>query len=323
MRTRVATSSLALLVVLVTFYALTTGDYPLAAAEVFDALIGQGSPLANFIVGTLRLPRIGTALLVGAALGVAGAILQRLSRNPLASPDIIGLTAGSATGAIIVILAIDASLTAASVGALIGGLVIAVLTYGLALSSGYRLVLVGIGLSAMLLAVNSYLITRATAQDAASVQVWLIGSLTDRPAESLPPMSIAIGLLLLAAFALSRRLGLLEMGDDFAAGLGVAVGPSKLMLTGICVALTAIATAATGPIAFIALTAPQISARLTRSPGPGLTAAALTGAFLLAASDLLAQRILPGQLPVGVLTGLLGGGYLAWLLVHEWRRSIR
>jgi iron complex transport system permease protein len=323
MRAKIVNIVLAVAATALTFYSLTTGDLALSLDRVFLALFGQADRQAELAVEVLRLPRIGTALLVGAALAVAGAILQRLTGNPLGSPDVVGLTTGAATGAVIAILIADASLTQASFAAQAGGLLTAAAAYFLAYRggvSGYRLILVGIGLSSMLLALNSYLITRASAQDAASAQIWIIGSLNDRQPEDMLWLTVSIGLLLAGALLLGKRLSLMEMGDDLATGLGVPVGRSRLMLIGICVALTSIATAATGPIAFIALVAPQISRRLTRSAGAGLTAAALTGALLLGVSDLLAQQ-LPSRMPVGVLTGLVGGVYLARLLVKEWRRS--
>jgi len=294
-----------------------TGDFPLSAAEVVATLVGRGDPASDFIVETLRLPRVLTAGLVGGAFGIAGAIFQSISRNPLGSPDIIGFTVGSVTGAAVVILLIDGTTLQIAAGAVAGGLVTAVIVYLLALRGGvqgYRLVLVGIGVSAVLQAVNAYLIARATREDAYEAAHWMIGSVNGRGWEHVWPVAAALALLVPAALALARPLALLEMGDDAARALGLRAERSRLALILVAVGLTAVATASTGPIAFVALAAPQIARRLTRSATPGLVAAALMGALLLVASDLAAQRLLSIDVPVGVMTGALGGVYLCWLL---------
>jgi iron complex transport system permease protein len=301
-----------------------TGDFPLPADEVVAVLIGQGDPASEFIVETLRMPRVLTAILVGGAFGIAGAIFQSISRNPLGSPDMIGFTMGSVTGAVIVILVIDGTTGQIALGAIAGGLVTAVVIYLLALRGGvqgYRLVLVGIGISAVLQAINAYLVARATREDAYEAAHWMIGSVNGRGWEHVWPVAAALAVLVPAALVLSRPLALLEMGDDAARALGVRAERSRLTLAFVAVGLTAVATASTGPIAFVALAAPQIARRLTHSAAPGLVAAALMGALLLVVSDLAAQRLLSIDLPVGVMTGALGGVYLCWLLSSGWRRT--
>jgi iron complex transport system permease protein len=302
--------------------ALGTGDYPLSPGQVVATLLGGGDPGSAFIVETLRLPRVLTALLVGAALGVAGAIFQSLARNPLGSPDIIGFTYGAATGALVVILVIDGSAGQLALGAVAGGFVTAAVVYVLAVRGGvqgYRLVLVGIGIGAMLLSVNDYLITRARRDDAMEAARWLVGSLNGRGWEHVVPVALALSLLLPLAILLARRLRMLEMGDDAAKALGVNVERSRLLLSFVGVALTAVGVAATGPITFVALAAPQVARHLTRTPSPGLGTSALMGAVVLVVADLVAQRLLPKDLPAGIVTGLVGGLYLAWLLSREWR----
>ena len=301
-----------------------TGDFPLPASDVIATLVGRGDPASEFIIETLRLPRVLTAMLVGAAFGIAGAIFQSISRNPLGSPDMIGFTVGSVTGAVLVILVIDGTTTQIAAGAIGGGLVTAVLIYVLALRGGvqgYRLVLVGIGIAAVLQAVNAYLVARATREDAFEAAHWMIGSVNGRGWEHVWPVAAALAVLVPAALLLARPLAMLELGDDAARALGVSAERSRLALIFVAVGLTAVATASTGPIAFVALAAPQIARRLTRSSAPGLVAAALMGALLLVASDLAAQRLLSIDLPVGVMTGALGGVYLCWLLRSGWRRT--
>ncbi|MEU9132614.1 iron chelate uptake ABC transporter family permease subunit [Kitasatospora sp. NPDC048540] len=304
-------------------WTLTTGDFPLAVSDVLDVLSGGGARADRYIVMELRLPRVLTAVLVGAALGVAGSLFQSVARNPLGSPDVIGFTLGSATGALLVILVIGGSAATVAGGAVAGGLLTSLLVYLLARSGsaqGYRLVLVGIGVSSLLASVNDYLIARASFSDAAGAAVWLTGSLNARGWEHCVPMAAVLALLLPAALLLGRPLRLLEMGDDAAASLGVRPDRLRLWLVLVGVGLTAAATAAAGPIPFVALVAPQAVRRLTGATGPNLAGSAVLGALLLVLSDLAAQRLLaPTQLPVGVLTGVLGGCYLVWLIARQWR----
>ncbi|MBP2479301.1 iron complex transport system permease protein [Crossiella equi] len=306
-------------------FAMTTGDFELTPGEVVSALLGAGDGATEFVVLTLRLPRVAAALLIGTALAVSGAVMQSLTRNPLGSPDFIGFTTGSATGAILVIVLFQGSMAMVSAGALAGGLLTLVIAYLLAFRGGLqvaRLVLVGIGLSSLLVAVNLYLVTEANLYDALAAQAWQTGSLNGRTWAHLLPLGLAMLALLPLAFAYGRRLAVLEMGDSAATALGVRAERTRLVLVLVSVGLCALATAAAGPISFIALAAPQLARRLTGAAGPNLGAAALTGAFLLSLADLLVQRVFaPVQLPVGIVTGAIGGLYLVWLLAREWRRG--
>jgi iron complex transport system permease protein len=298
-----------------------TGDYPLTPVEVLKTLVGNGPPGADFVVNELRLPRVLTGLMVGAALAVSGAVFQSLARNPLGSPDIIGFTTGAATGGLLAIVMLGGGSLAVPFGAIIGGLVTAVAVYLLAWKNGvhgYRLVLIGIGFSAVVSALNSYLMVKADIEEAAEAMVWLTGSLNGRGWEHAVPVGIALLVLLPFVLVLGRGLTMLEMGDDSAHALGVTVGRLRLALLIGSVALAAVATASAGPIPFIALAAPQLARRLTRAPGPNLLPAACMGALLTLLADYTAQRIFPNtQLPVGVMTASLGGLYLLWLLVRE------
>ncbi|GAB3873072.1 iron chelate uptake ABC transporter family permease subunit [Kibdelosporangium lantanae] len=324
--TRATVTCVVLLVVavVIAFISLTTGDYQLTVREVWDTFLGQGPPGADFIVLTLRLPRLLTALLVGAAFAISGAVLQRLTSNPLGSPDVIGFTQGAATGALAVIVLTDGGMAETAGGALVGGIVTSVLIYLLAYQrgvQGYRLVLIGIGVSAMLIAVNHYLITHADLRDAVTAQAWQVGGLNGRGWEHVIPISITLAVLLPVTAYYCRRLGVLEMGDDSARALGVPVERTRLVLVAVSVLLVSIGTAAAGPITFVALAAPQIARRLAGTPSPGPMSAGLTGAVLLMGSDLAVQRLFTTvQLPVGIATGVLGGLYLGWLLAYEWRR---
>ncbi|MET0865823.1 MAG: iron chelate uptake ABC transporter family permease subunit [Nakamurella sp.] len=324
-RPLIASIGLALAVVAATLVACFYGDYPIPAADVWKSLIGQGTSSTDFVVLDLRLPRALCAVAIGAALGASGAAFQALTRNPLGSPDIIGFTSGAATGALLQILIVGGTALAISAGALVGGLASALIVYLLAMGKGavgYRLVLVGIGLNAMLWAVNFYLLVTASLEDAMSAQVWLVGSLNGRSWDQLWPVVglsvICLPLLMIAA----RPLGLLEMGDDAARALGVRAERTRIVIVILAVALAAAATATAGPIAFVALAAPQLAKRLTGSVAVSVLPAALMGAFVLVTSDFVAQRLFaPVQLPVGIATGCVGGLYLIWLLLSEWKKG--
>lgn len=301
-------------------WSLAVGEFPITVADVLATLAGSGSADGAFIVGTLRLPRGITAALVGAAFGMAGAIFQRLARNPLATPDVIGINAGAAAGAVLAIVALDGGGVQVTAAALVGGLGAAAVVAGLASRnglSGYRLVLIGIGVTAALTAATSYLLTRAEIYDAQRALVWLTGSLNGRGWEHVRPVGLALALLGPVALAAARQLRLLELGDDLATGLGARVARARLALLLAGTALAAVSTVSAGPIAFVALAAPQIARRLLGGGAPGLLPAAACGALLLVASDLVARRVLaPTELPVGIVTAILGAPYLLALLAR-------
>lgn len=306
--------------------ALFVGSYPISFGGVFRALVGEGSRQQLYFVNDVRLPRALVALLVGAALAVAGAIFQSLTGNPLGSPDIIGFNGGAAAGALIVMLVLDESnLLSTGIGAVLGGAVVAVLVYVLAYRDGvqgYRLVLVGVGVSALLSAGIAYLLSRAELTDSMNAQVWMVGSLNGRGWEQVWTLVAALAVALPAAFALNRRLVALELGEETATALGLSARRTRQSAIAVTVVLSAAAVATAGPITFVALAAPQIAKRLARSAGPSLVTSALTGACLLVLADVLAQTVIPQiQLPVGVATVMLGGLYLGWLLVGETRRG--
>ncbi|MFK0004490.1 FecCD family ABC transporter permease [Paenarthrobacter sp. NPDC090520] len=305
--------------------ALGLGEFSIPVPDVVSALFGRSTGAIHMVVVEWRLPRVLLALLLGAAMGVSGAIFQSLTRNALGSPDVIGFNTGAYSGALVVILLMGGGYYAVSAGALVGGLVTAVLVYLFAYKKGiqgFRLIIAGIAVSAMLASVNTYMILKASLEQAMSAAVWGAGSLNKVSWEQvLPVVLIFAGLLAVLAF-FGRRLGLLEMGDDAARALGVRLEGSRVVLAAVGVALTAMVTAAAGPIAFVSLAAPQLARRLTRSASVGLVPSAAMGALLLVASDIVAQNLFaPIQLPVGVVTVSIGGCYLVWLLAREVRRQ--
>ncbi|MFJ6737453.1 FecCD family ABC transporter permease [Streptomyces sp. NPDC091279] len=317
---------LLLLIVAVGLCTLATGDYAIPVPDVARALLGGGDAATRFVVDSLRAPRLVVALLVGAALGPAGAVFQSITRNPLGSPDIIGFGAGASCGAVAVLVLFHGGPGAVSAGATAGGLGTAAAVYLMALRrralSSLLLILVGIGVTGMLTAFNEWLLTRASLNDAETAQRWLTGSLSSASWGTAVPLGIGVAVLLPVLLLLGRRLDLMEMGDDCARALGIPAERVRLAAVVLAVGLVAFATAAAGPVAFVALASTQVARRLTRTPGVGLTAAALTGALLTTLSDLAGQHAFPSaQLPVGVATACLGGGYLGLLLLRQGRAA--
>ena len=304
--------------------ALTTGDYPLTVAQVLQALVGGTDGPVHMVVVEWRLPRALMALVLGAALGASGAIFQSLTRNPLGSPDIIGFNTGAYTGALVVIMLLGGGYVGVAAGALVGGIATAAVVYVLSYRrgvQGFRLIIVGIAVSAMLASVNQWLIIKADLETAMAAAVWGAGSLNGITWAQAAPACALAALIALPLVWLAPRMGMLELGDDAATALGLRSEPVRLALVIVGVALTALVTAAAGPIAFVALAAPQLVRRLTGSAGVRILPAAFMGAVLLAASDLVAQRAFaPTRLPVGVVTVSVGGIYLVWLLVREARK---
>lgn len=319
-RTRVTlvTAALALLCACVFCVSLSLGDYTIPVPDVVRSLLGAGDRAATFIITDLRLPRALTALLAGATFAMSGGIFQTLVRNPLASPDIIGITAGASAAAVVAMLGLGLAGYAVSVAAFVGALATALTIYLLAWRdgvSGYRLVLIGIAVAAVLTSVISYLMTRSEVQDAQKALVWLTGSLNAETWGTVRILAPCCAVLFPLTVAAARGLRALQMGDELAKGLGVRVEGRRLALVLVAVALAAVATAAVGPVAFVAFVSAPIARRLVGHDGLGLVPAAIVGALVLLGSDLVAQHAVPGtSFPVGVVTGVVGAPYLLWLL---------
>lgn len=272
-----------------------------------------------------RLPRVAFAMLGGACLAIGGAVFQSITRNPLGSPDIIGFSTGAYTGALLVTLFAAGSALATSIAALAGGILTGVVVYALAYRrgvTGMRIIVVGIGVSLFLGAFNTWMLTTLRLEEAISAASWGAGSLLDITWSHVVPVAIALVVVLPVVLALSGDMRMLEMGDDAGRSLGVRAEVVRVTLLLLGIALVAIVTAAAGPIAFVALSAPQLAMRLTGTPGARIVPAAAVGALLLLASDLIARTLLPTQqLPVGVVTLCLGGAYLVWLLAAHGRKG--
>jgi iron complex transport system permease protein len=301
---------------------LVAGDYPLPLSDVLTVLAGgQGDTRRSaYVVWQLRMPRALGAGGVGAAFGLSGAIVQRVLRNPLASPDVVGINAGAAAAAVLLIVVATAGPLQVALGALAGGLGTAAVIYLLSLRrgvTGHRLVLIGIGVTAMLGSATAYLLNTANIYAAEQASIWLTGSLAGRSWDHVLPVLVALAVLVPVALRLLTALHTLELGDDLARALGTRPEPARLALLGVAAVLAAVATAAAGPIAFVALAAPQIARRLIPERGIALLVSAAVGAALLTLADLAARRMIaPAELPVGVLTTVLGAPTLVWLLIR-------
>ncbi|WP_418060231.1 FecCD family ABC transporter permease [Pimelobacter simplex] len=323
LRTLVVCSVLVAGTVALGVLALTLGSLHIDADRVVRALLGfPATPQDHLLVIGWRLPRVLFAIACGVALGVSGAIFQSLTRNPLGSPDIIGFSSGSYTGAIVVMLVLGSTrYLEVAAGSLIGGCVTAAVVYLLAVQGGkvqpFRLIIMGIGVGAMLASLNSTLLLFVDADTALLAAVWAAGSLNGLGNEQLWPMVAILAVLLALLTLVTARLRQLELGDDAARALGTRPEGVRAGAVVLGVGLTALVTAAAGPISFVALAAPQIARRLVRGSGLLLLPSAIVGGFVLLASDILAQRL---GFPVGVVTACLGGAYLAWLLADEFRR---
>lgn len=300
---------------------LGTGSISLTPAQVVSALTDPESDRrARLVVVDWRLPRLLFALVCGAALAISGALFQSLTKNPLGSPDIIGFSSGSYAGASVVMLLVGtANYLAIAAGSLIGGAAAALVVYVLAYRQGlhpFRLIIVGIAVGAGLSSLTSMLLLSVNPHQAMLAATWAAGSLSGLGFGQLGPTTIVFLVLLVCSIAVVRPLTQLGMGDDTAIALGVRANRARLTGTVVGVALTALVTAAVGPIAFVALAAPQIAQRLTKgSTTLRIIPVALTGALVLVAADFAAQRV---DLPVGVVTVCVGGAYLTWLLARQY-----
>ncbi len=291
--------------------------YPLN--DVVRVILGEQVPGASFTVGELRLPRATMAVLAGAAFGLSGVTFQTMLRNPLASPDIIGISSGASAAAVIGIVVLSLDESTVSLVAVTAALSTAVLIYVLSFKDGVvgtRLILIGIGIAAMLDSVVAYVIVRAAQWDLQAAMRWLTGSLNGATWEQVVPLAIAFFVFAPVLLALAGNLSLMQQGDDSATALGVRVERTRILTILAAVALISFATAAAGPIAFVAFLSGPIAARIVGGGGSLMVPAALVGALLVAGADMLGQYAFGTRYPVGVITGALGAPYLVYLLIR-------
>lgn len=323
-RGRRVTGALAALVLALAALSLCVGAYAVPLPDVVLALSGRADGLEEFVVLDLRLPRLVLGALVGAAFALSGALFQSTLDNPLASPDIMGVTWGASVAAVTALIVLGLSGAAVSAAAFAGAMAVAGLVYLLAWRdgvTGYRFVLIGIGVGFMANAALGYLLTRSDVRDAQAALVWMVGSLNSAGWDEIAVVALALSVLVPATAALAARLRALQLGDDAATGLGVRAQGARLALIVTGVALVAVGTAAAGPVAFVAFVSAPIARRLLRTGGLALAPSALVGVAVVVAADFAGQHLLPGdvQVPVGVITGAIGAPYLLWLLATSER----
>ncbi|MFD5945500.1 FecCD family ABC transporter permease [Streptomyces collinus] len=301
------------------------GDFPIGLPQVIRTLLGRGEQVDEFVIMDLRMPRALAGLVVGIALGVSGAITQSIARNPLASPDVLGITTGASAVAVFLVTVSGGAAAAVtetvglSAAALAGGLCTGLLVYFLAWRrgiDGFRLILIGISVSAVMEAITTWLLVTADIRDVAQAQAWLVGSLDDRSWGEVEVALWGTLVLLVVVAAVAFQFKPMHFGDEVAAGLGVRYAAVRAVLLLCAVLLAGVAVSAAGPVPFVALVAPQVAMRLARCPTPPMLASGLVGALLLIGSDLVARAVLPVSLPVGVVTAAIGGPFLVYLLVR-------
>ncbi|MGC9499969.1 FecCD family ABC transporter permease [Streptomyces sp. WG7] len=316
-------------VFLVFCLSIGVGDFPIALPRVVATIFGRGEQVDEFVIMDLRMPRALAGLVVGIALGVSGALTQSIARNPLASPDILGITSGASAVAVFLVTVSGGTAAAIvdtvglSAAALAGGLGTGLLVYFLAWRrgiDGFRLILIGISVSAVMQAITTWLLVEADIRDVARAQAWLVGSLDNRGwNEVWVALWGTLGLLVVVS-CVAFQFKPMHFGDEVAAGLGVRFSMVRAVLLLCAVLLAGVAVSAAGPVPFVALVAPQVAMRLARCPTPPLVASGMVGALLLIGSDLIARTALPVSLPVGVVTAAIGGPFLVHLLVRANRR---
>ncbi|MGP3775873.1 FecCD family ABC transporter permease [Streptomyces sp. SDT5-1] len=323
-RSLVVACALAVLLAAAVVAYLCVGEAFVSPASVVDVLLGRPSP-DQLVVGTLRLPRLTVGLLAGLAFGIAGALVQTVARNPLASPDIIGVTHGAGAVTVAAMSFGLASYTALPYVSVAGGIGAALLVYVFAWRRGMqasRFVLIGIGISVALGSLTQLFLTKGDALVAQQAKVWLTGSLNSRGYDQAAPLALVLLVAVPAVLWAARAQRSASLDDDTATALGVRLNRMRLGLTVLGVVLASMATGATGPVDFVALLAPQIARRLTRTAQIPLLSSALTGALIVVVADLLARRLFsPVELPVGVLTAAVGAPYLMWLIARGLSRS--
>lgn len=305
---------------------LSLGDYAMSLPEVWRTLAGGGDRAQSYVIFQVRMPRLAMAILVGAALGAAGALLQSLLRNPLASPDLLGISGGAGVAAVFTLLVLGIGGPLLAVAAFAGGIAVAgfLLLAGRHRSDGgYRLILAGVGVAFLCVAITNFLMVRAQVELAQAALVWLTGSLASTAWWNVLTVAVVLVVALPAVLACARWLPIVQMGASTAASLGVHASTVKVVVVLTAVLLTAVTCAFAGPISFVALCAPAIARPLLGHGAIGVGTSAAVGAALLAAADLAAQFAIPGYaMPVGVVTGAVGAVFLLWLLATSKGRQL-
>lgn len=312
-------SALIALIVVLWAARLMFGETFYGPQKILQVLLGETVPGASFTVGELRLPRATVAVAAGIAFGIAGVTFQTMLRNQLASPDIIGISSGASAAGITAIVFFNASQTTVSIWSLLCSLAVAGAIYLLSLKSGFtgtRLILIGIGMAAILQAWTNFALSKAPSYDLPTATRWITGSLNTMSWQRGLPLLVAVVVIAPVMVMLGHKLNVLRLGDDLAVGLGLRLNAVRVTAIVGAVILIAVATASTGPIAFVEFMAGPIATRLFRQ-GPSMIApAGAIGAILVLAADMAGQYFFGTRYPVGVVTGALGAPFLIFLLTR-------
>lgn len=315
-------------VIVLALFVISTGigELIISPLHVFKALLGYGSEMENLFIFSFRLPRIIIALLVGMSLAVAGAILQGIIRNPLASPDIIGITGGGSVAVVLFLMlfsdrsnSLIVSIKWMPVAAFLGATILGLLVYLLSWKNGsspIRLVLIGIGLSLLTNSLTTLFMIKGPIYQAAQANVWITGTVYAANWEQVHILLPVVIVLLLISFISVRTINVQELGDELATGVGSSVQKNRLFLLLLSTALTGSAVAFAGVIGFVGLMAPHIARRLVGSSfGALLPVSALIGAILVIVADLIGRTLFsPLEVPAGVFTAAIGAPYFIYLL---------
>ncbi|HEY9861904.1 MAG TPA: iron ABC transporter permease [Candidatus Obscuribacterales bacterium] len=316
---------LAVATLLVMIWSVGYGEYPISPLDVIKTILGlpTTNPDDAFVINTLRLPRVIVAFLVGTGLAIAGTILQGLTRNPLAAPEIVGIESGAGLAAVALIVLFPAlPLFFLPIAAFAGALIAGLLVYGLAWERGsapIRLLLVGVGLGAIASACTSLLITFGNIENVSQALVWLAGSVYGRTWEHVRALLPWLGVFVPLSWFYARDLNTLSLGDEVARGLGMSIEWRRVILLLTCVALAGASVATAGTIRFVGLMSPHLARQLVGPAHEGLLpTAALVGGLTVALADFLGRSLFaPIELPCGVITAVVGAPYFLYLLYRN------
>ncbi|MHA7809951.1 MAG: FecCD family ABC transporter permease [Marinobacter adhaerens] len=317
--------ALSVLMVLILFTSLSTGTVQVSLFDTMSALVGNADPMTDFVVNELRLSRVVAGLLSGAALAMAGCLMQTLARNRLATPGIIGIDNAATAFAVASVIGVGLSL-APSAMALAGAAAATAIAFGLAGANGtrgYRFIVAGIGIGAIAGAVTQVMLSRVAIDTANAAYPWTVGSLNARDSRSVLVLGIGVAAGYVTLMCLSRALNTLQFSDAVAIALGTRLRAIRVLGLGLSVMLTGLAVSVCGPVGLIALLAPELARALCRPGKIPLTAAALAGASFMLVADLLGRILLaPLEIPVGIITAIVGSPYLLWILLRPSPRSL-
>ncbi len=299
---------------------LCLGSVALTPAQVLPALIGKGDAMAIFVVQELRLARVAAGILTGAAFAVAGCLMQTLARNRLATPGIIGIDNGATAFAVASVVGIGVSIAPPAL-ALVGAATATALAFGLAGGAGtrgYRFIVAGIGVGAIFGAGTQFMLARVAIDVANAAYPWTVGSLNARSGSAVATLAAGLAVGMTGALALSRALNVLRFSDSVALGLGIRVKACRYAALALAVLLSALAVAVAGPVGLVGLMGPEIARHLSSRRGVPIVSSALAGALVMVLADLAGRLILaPVEVPVGIITAVVGGPYLLWILIRK------